>query len=255
MRSAISFRSCTPIPGATACPVRIGDDTDDDASAWWRMVHVAHAMRMHGERATTVPPSIPCVARTDASLGSMVLPVGTRPAVSFPTGIGRPRVAMSFPIPTGKEPPITDPSRWNRTRCMMVVARHPCIQPSTQHPCDPCDRTRWGRAIVAGADRISDLPLDASFGNASGASLPTIAVFWCCAHPVCPRGVSPTGGCQRYDDLPRHPGMAGRMPHRCHRQFHSRYRCPTHIPYRRRASRTLLVDCERAKRTTGEPRT
>jgi len=180
-------------------------------------------MRMHGERATTVPPSIPCVARTDASLGSMVLPVGARPAVSFPTGIGRPRVAMSFPIPTGKEPPITDPGRWNRTRCMMVVARHPCIQPSTQHPCDPCDRTRWGRAIVAGADRISDLPLDASFGNASGASLPTIAVFWCCAHPVCPRGVSPTGGCQRYDDLPRHPGMAGRMPHRCHRQFHSRY--------------------------------
>ena len=150
MRSAISFRSCMPIPVTTACPVRIGDDTGDDASAWWRMAHVTHAIRMHGERATTVPPSIPCVACTYASLGSMALPVSARPAVSFPTGIGRPRIAMYFPIPTGKGTPITDPGRWNRTRCMMVGSRYPCTQPSTQHP---CDRTRWGRDIVAGADR------------------------------------------------------------------------------------------------------
>ncbi len=108
-KTKIPARGLKPV--TTACPVRIGDDTGDDASAWWRMAHVTHAMRMHGERKTTVPPSIPCVACTYASLGSMALPVSARPAVSFPTGIGRPRVAMYFPIPTGKGTPITDPGR------------------------------------------------------------------------------------------------------------------------------------------------
>jgi hypothetical protein len=211
------------------------------------MAHVTYAIRMHGERATTVPPSIPCVACTDASLGSMALPVSARPAVSFPTGIGRPRVAMYFPIPTGKGTPITDPGRWNRTRCMMVVSRYPCPQPSTQHP---CDRTRWGRDIVAGADRISDIypwmPRSGThrelrsrrLGSSGAVPIPSVLAV-----------VHPPGGCNRYNDLPRHTRMACRMPHWCH----SRYRRPTHMLYRRRSSRTLL-DRERAKRTKGKPR-
>jgi hypothetical protein len=166
-----------------------------------------------------------------ASLGSMALLVSARPAVSFPTGIGRPRVAMYFPIPTGKGTPITDPGRWNRTRCMMVVSRHPCTQPSTQHP---CDRTRWERDIAAGADRISDIcpwmprsgthrePRSRRLRSSGAVPIPSVLEV-----------VHPPGGCHRYDDPPRHTGTACRMPHRCHSRFHSRYRRPTHMPYRR----------------------
>lgn len=114
----------------------------------WHMSRMPYGC-MVNERRRFLRPSRASHARM-ASLGSMALLVSACPAVSFPTGIGRPRIAMYFPIPTGKGTPITDPGRWNRTRCMMVGSRYPCTQPSTQHP---CDRTRWGRDIVAGADR------------------------------------------------------------------------------------------------------